>query len=91
MNLTPYRIVSALALIGGIVLFIIGMNGSHAMADQVGTTFFSRFAHATTWYLLGGVVAGMIGLYLLLTDLLSRRTTPPGPLRHRRSRRSGTG
>jgi hypothetical protein len=83
MNLTPQRILSALALIGGIVLFVIGMNASHALADQVGATFFARFTHAATWYILGGIVAGGFGLYLLLTDLFTKRTQPArAPRRH---------
>jgi hypothetical protein len=84
MNLTPQRILAALALTAGIVLFIIGMNGSHTLPDQV--SFADRFHHATTWFVLGGITAAMFGLYLLLTDLFTKRTCVTGTSRryHRR-------
>jgi hypothetical protein len=76
MTLTTQRIFSALALIAGILLFFIGMNASHAVADKIGATFFGRFTYAGTWYILGGIVVGGMGLYLLLTDLFAKKALP---------------
>jgi hypothetical protein len=70
--MTPQRILSGLVLIGGVVLIFIGMNASHSMADQMSNSFYGRFTQGTTWYILGGLAAGILGLYLLLTDLLSK-------------------
>ncbi len=63
-----------LILIAGVVLVIVGMNASHAVTAQVGNTLRDRFTQGATWYILGGLAAGMAGLYLVLTNLLSKRT-----------------
>ena len=70
--MTPQRIVSGLVLIGGVVLLVAGMSASHSMAEQVSNTYYGRFTQGTTWYILGGLAAGILGLYLLLTDLLTK-------------------
>ena len=72
--MTIQRILSSLVLLGGMVLLFIGMNASHSMADQVSNTFYGRFTQGTTWYILGGLAGGLVGLYLLLTDFLGKRT-----------------
>ena len=64
--MTPQRIFGSVLLIVGIILFIVGMNASHSFADQVSNTFTGRFTQATTWYILGGVVAGLGGLGMLI-------------------------
>jgi hypothetical protein len=69
-----HLILGTLMLIAGVVLLITGTNASHSMVDQVNNTFYGRFTQGTTWYILGGVGTGLVGLYLLLTSLLSRRT-----------------
>jgi uncharacterized membrane protein len=92
MKLTLQRLFNVSLLIAGIVLFMIGLHASHAIADQAGSTFFGRFSHSTTWFILGGIAAGALALYLLLTDLLSTRThaAKPRATSHARHRRSGT-
>jgi len=60
------RIFGAVLLVVGVVLFIIGMNSSHSMADQVSNTFTGRFTEATTWYIVGGIAAGLLGLLTML-------------------------
>jgi len=72
--MTHQRIFSGVVLMGGVVLLFIGMNASHSMADQVSNTYYGRFTQGTTWYILGGLAAGLLGLYLLLSDLLSKNT-----------------
>ena len=72
--MTPQRILGGLILIGGLILLMVGMNASHSMADQVSNTLSGRFTQGTTWYILGGLAGGLVGLYLLLTDLLGRKT-----------------
>jgi len=70
----PQVIFGALILIAGVVLLILGVNASHAVADQVSRTLYGRFTQGTTWYILGGLGLGVVGLYLMLTNLLGRRT-----------------
>ena len=53
-------------LVVGVALLIVGMNSSHSVADQVSNTFTGRFTQDTTWYIIGGIVAGVVGLMMLV-------------------------
>ena len=64
--MNPQRIIGVLILVGGIVLLTVGMNASHSMADQVSNTFSGRFTDGTTWYIIAGIVTGLIGLSMTL-------------------------
>jgi uncharacterized membrane protein len=64
--MSSQRIVGIILLVLGVALFIVGMNSSHSMADQVSNTFTGRFTQATTWYILSGIVSGLVGIILLL-------------------------
>jgi hypothetical protein len=70
----PQLIFGLVLLVVGVGLFIFGINASHSLADQVSNTFFGRFTHATTWYILGGLGIAVVGLYLLVTNWFIRRT-----------------
>jgi Protein of unknown function (DUF3185) len=63
--MSPQRIVGIVLLVLGVGLLVVGMNASHSVADQVSNTFLGRFTQTTTWYLLGGVVSGVLGLVLM--------------------------
>jgi drug/metabolite transporter (DMT)-like permease len=60
------RIFGLVLLVVGGVLFAIGMNSSHSVADQVSNTFTGRFTQATTWYIVGGIAAAILGLLMLV-------------------------
>ena len=62
----PNRIIGVVLLVIGVTLLIIGMNSSHSVADQVSNTFSGRFTQTTTWYIIGGIGAGVLGLLLTL-------------------------
>ena len=64
--MTPQRIIGVVLLIVGVAILIIGMNASHSVADQVHNTFTGRFTDATTWYIIGGIGVGILGLLLTL-------------------------
>jgi uncharacterized membrane protein len=64
--MSSQRIVGIILLVVGVALFVVGMNSSHSMADQMSNTFTGRFTQATTWYILSGIVAGVVGIVLLL-------------------------
>ena len=70
----PQLLLGAMILVAGVALLIFGANASHSMADQMSNSFYGRFTQGTTWYILGGLGLGGVGLYLLLTNLLGRRT-----------------
>jgi hypothetical protein len=59
------RIVGLALLVVGVICVVVGMNASHSMADQVSKTFTGRFTEATTWYILGGIAAGLIGMSMM--------------------------
>jgi amino acid transporter len=65
--MTPQRIMGLVALIIGVGLLVVGMNSSHSLADQVSNTFTGRFTHVTTWYILGGIALGIVGLVMVFT------------------------
>ena len=60
--MSPQRILGMALLAVGIVLLVIGMNSSHSFADQMSNTFTGRFTDNTQWYIVGGIVLGVIGL-----------------------------
>ena len=63
--MSPYRIIGVVVLVVGIVLLVIGLNASNSLADQVSDTFIGRFTKATTWYIIGGIAAGVLGLIMV--------------------------
>ena len=61
-------------LVLGIVLIVVGINASDSAADQVSNFFTGRFTEATMWYIIGGIVAAVSGLGLLVFGgLLSKK------------------
>jgi hypothetical protein len=62
----PARILSIILLVVGVGLIVIGVNASHSISDQVSNTFTGHFTQATTWYILGGIAAAVVGFVLLL-------------------------
>jgi hypothetical protein len=59
------RIAGIVLLVVGVGVLIYGLNASHSLADRVSDTFTGRFTEATTWYIIAGAVAGLVGLLLL--------------------------
>jgi hypothetical protein len=64
--MNPQRITGIVLLVIGVILLVIGMNSSHSIVDQVNNTFTGRFTQATTWYIIGGIGLGLLGLLSLL-------------------------
>jgi hypothetical protein len=67
------RIVGIVLLVVGVVLLVMGVNASHSVADRVSNTFTGRFTDTTTWYIVGGIAAGLLGLLMILLGSRSRR------------------
>jgi hypothetical protein len=63
--MNPQRIAGVALLAVGITLFVIGMNSSNSIADRLSDTFTGRFTQATTWYIVGGIGAAVLGLGML--------------------------
>jgi hypothetical protein len=64
--MSTQRIFGVVLLVVGVVLLVIGMNSSHSMADRVSNTFTGRFTESTTWYIVGGIAAALLGLLMVL-------------------------
>ena len=62
--MNPNRIIAVILLVAGVALFIVGMNSSDSIADQLSNTFTGRFTDETNWYIIGGLVMAAIGLVL---------------------------
>ena len=63
--MSSQRIIGVAELVVGIVLLIVGLNASNSLADQVSETFTGRFTQTTTWYIIGGIAAGVLGLLMV--------------------------
>ena len=70
--MTTQRLIGVVLLVVGVALIIIGVNASNSMADQVSETFTGKFTKSTTWYLVGGVAAGITGLMMLMFGMKRR-------------------
>jgi hypothetical protein len=70
--MSPQRILGIVAVIIGIALLVIGINSSHSVTDQVTHGVLGRFTQATTWYIVGGIALGVLGLLLSLFGPTSR-------------------
>ena len=60
------RILGVVLLVAGLALLIVGINASHSMADTLSNTFTGKFTEKTTWYMLGGGAAALLGLLMVL-------------------------
>lgn len=64
--MSSQRIAGTVLFVVGVVLLIVGMTASDSLADQVSQTFRGRFTQTTTWYIVGGIGSGLLGLIMLL-------------------------
>jgi hypothetical protein len=67
LSMGQQRILGIVMLVVGIALLVVGLNSSHSVADQVSNTFTGRFTQATTWYIIGGIGVGVLGLVMLIS------------------------
>jgi hypothetical protein len=61
---SPQRIGGIILVVAGVVLFIVGMNASHSVADRWSNFFTGHFTDATVWYIVGGIASAVAGLML---------------------------
>lgn len=53
-------------LVIGLVLVVVGMNASDSLADQWSNFFTGHYTDTTVWYIVGGIAAAVVGLFLAL-------------------------
>jgi hypothetical protein len=63
--MSTQRLLGIVLLLFGVGVLIYGLNASHSMADQMNNMFAGRFTETTTWYIIAGAVAGLLGLLLV--------------------------
>jgi hypothetical protein len=56
------KIVSLALLGGGVALIVIGINASNSFSSDVSRFFTGSPTDKAVWMLIGGIVAGVIGL-----------------------------
>jgi hypothetical protein len=60
------KAVSIVLLVAGIVLVIYGINASNSVGSDVSRAVTGTPTDKSIWLLVGGIVAGLIGLFGLL-------------------------
>lgn len=65
MNQT--RIIGIVLIVVGLGLLYFGYQATGSIGEEVHETLTGRFTDETTWYLLGGGAAAVVGLVLTLT------------------------
>lgn len=62
--MNPRILSGAVLVIGGVILFMVGMNASDSFADQWSSFFTGHFTDRTVWYMVVGAVATVAGLLM---------------------------
>jgi drug/metabolite transporter (DMT)-like permease len=60
------RILGIALLVGGVILLFMGWNASEGFTEQVHETVTGRFTDETRNYFIGGGIAAVVGLVLML-------------------------
>ena len=68
------RIIGLVLLAAGVALLVLGINASHSFADRTSNYFTGHFTDRTTWYIVGGIASGVVGLVLVF--LPGRKALP---------------
>ena len=60
------RLIGIALLVIGVILLVVGYNATQAPVEELTESFTGRFSDETMVYLIGGGVAAVIGLVMLL-------------------------
>jgi hypothetical protein len=69
------RMIGIVLLVVGAILFIVGLNASDSLADQLSNTFTGKWTDNTAWYVYGGLGLGLFGLFTLIFAGRSKQTS----------------
>ncbi|MFN4264071.1 MAG: DUF3185 family protein [Thioalkalivibrionaceae bacterium] len=59
-------IIALILLIGGVVLIVVGFQQSRGVTDQAAKVVLGRFTQQTMLFLIGGAIAALVGVALLV-------------------------
>lgn len=62
------QLISLALLVGGIILFLYGLNESHSLLSDFSRLFTGSPTDKTIWLVIGGVVAAVVGAGGLLRE-----------------------
>jgi zinc transporter ZupT len=62
------NLVSLALLAGGIVLIVVGINATNSFSSDVSRFFTGSPTNKAVWMLIGGIVAALAGLTMLLRN-----------------------
>jgi len=68
-----YKAFSTALLVGGLALILFGINASKSLGSDISRLFTGNPTDKTIWFLVGGIVIGVIGLVGLVRNT---RSTP---------------
>jgi hypothetical protein len=60
------RLIGIGLLVFGAILLYFGFNATESVAEEIGEAFTGRYSDETMMYLIGGGVAAVAGLFMLL-------------------------
>lgn len=58
------RLIGIALIVGGVILFVMGLNATDSFADRWSNFFTGHFTDHTVWMMVGGVVAFLVGVSL---------------------------
>jgi uncharacterized membrane protein len=64
--MSPIRIIGIAVLAVGVVLLFFGLQQADSPVDQISEALTGRYTEGTMWYLIGGIVAIVVGGLLAL-------------------------
>jgi uncharacterized membrane protein YidH (DUF202 family) len=62
--MSPQRILGIVLLVVGVAIMVMGMNQSHSAGDQITNAVTGHYTDHTTWYIIGGIALGIVGLLM---------------------------
>lgn len=60
------KLLGIVLLIAGAVLIYFGMNAANSPMEEVSEAVTGRYTDQTMWYIIGGAVAAVLGLVLVV-------------------------
>lgn len=62
----PIQLLGIALIAGAAILLYFGINAARSPVEEIGEALTGRYSDETMTYLIGGGVAGIVGLFLLL-------------------------